>query len=413
MRVDLAFDAVKSCHQQRRIAEIWVAGSVRIADLKAAQVRRLGVSRNANDRAAVARGVTDGNGCLKAWHQTLKGVGRRVRDGAERGNMLQKAAHKPVRLLAEVRVTVVIGEHRLAVLQEQHVYVHAAASLTVDRLGHKGRGLAVLERRVADDVLDHHARVGHLAHLAKLRLDLKLTRAADLRVVVLDGNAGFFHVQAHLAAALIGAVKRLCDMVVTLTGNDHAAAVDVAVPVCLLGVKAHTDLVRRDLPRHIVEEIEFKLGQNEHGVGDAAVTHILLRRAHDVARILIERTVGRIVDDHGIAGHRERRDLAERVDLRGVRVRDKDHIALFDHSVAIVRGVETDAVGHGRLREILCRNGHVAVLAVDIDHFEVHHLDALLTNELHDLLCCFSHCNIPPRFFGKFSARPCRDRPPR
>lgn len=37
----------------------------------------------------------------------------------------------------------------------------------------------------------------------------------------------------------------------------------------------------------------------------------------------------------------------------------------------------------------------------------------LLTNELHDLLCCFSHCNIPPRFFGKFSAQPCRDRPPR
>ena len=318
-----------------------------------------------------------------------------------------------MRLLTEVRVTVVIGEHRLAVLQKQHMDVHSAACLTVDGLGHKGRGLAVLERRVADDILDHHARVGHLAHLAELRLDLKLTRAANLGVVVLNGNAGFFHVQAHLAAALIGAVKRLCDMVVPLTGNDHAAAVDVAVPVCLLGVKAHTDLVRCDLPRHIVEEIEFKLGQNEHGIGNTAVTHILLRRAHDVARILIERTVGGIVDDHGIAGHRERRDLAERVDLRGVRVGDKDHIALFDHSVAIVRGVETDAVGHGRLREVLCRNGHMAVLAVNIDHFKVHHLDALLTNELHDLLCCFSHCNIPPRFFGKFSAQPCRDRPPR
>ena len=116
MRVDLVFDAVKSCHQQRRIAEIRVAGGVRIAQLKAAHIRRLGVGGDADDRAAIARGVSDGDGRLKARHQTLEGVGRRVRDGTERGNMLQKATDEPVRLLAEVRVTVVIGEHRLAVL---------------------------------------------------------------------------------------------------------------------------------------------------------------------------------------------------------------------------------------------------------------------------------------------------------
>ena len=291
--------------------------------------------------------------------------------------------------------------------------MHSAACLTVDGLGHERGTLAVLEGGVVDDVLDEHGRVGHLAHLAELRLDLELARAADLGVVILDGDASLLHAQAHLAAALVGAVERLGNVVVALPRDDDAAAVDVAVPMRLLRVEAHADLVRRDLPRHIVEEIEFKLGQNEHGVGNAAVTHILLRRAHDVARILIERTVGGIVDDHGIAGHRERRDLAERVDLRGVRVRDKDHIALFDHSVAIVRGVKADAVGHGRFGKILGGNGHMAVLAVDIDHFEIDHLDALLTNELHDLLCRFSHWELPPKFMVRLSEQPCRDRPPR
>lgn len=143
-----------------------------------------------------------------------------------------------------------------------------------------------------------------LAHLAELRLDLELARAADLGVVILDGDAGLLHAQAHLAAALVGAVERLGNVVVALPRDDDAAAVDVAVPMRLLGVEAHADLVRRDLPGYIVEEIELKFRQNEHRVGDAGITHILLRRQHDVARILVERAVVGVVDDHGVAGHR-------------------------------------------------------------------------------------------------------------
>ncbi len=291
--------------------------------------------------------------------------------------------------------------------------VHPAAGLAVDGLWHECGALAVLEGGVVDDVLDHHGRVGHFAHLAELRLDLKLARAADLGVVVLDGDAGLLHAQAHLAAALVGAVERLGDVVVALPRDGDAAAIDVAVPMRLLGVEAHADLVRRDFPCHVVEEVELKLRQNEHRVGDAGITHILLRRQHDVARVLVERAVVGIIDDHGVAGHRQGGDLTERVDLRGGGVGDKDHVALFDHGVAVVRGVEADAVGHGRFGEVLRGNGHMAVLAVDIDHFEVHHFDALLTNELHDILCRFSHGKIPPRIFGSVSARPCRDMPPR
>ena len=116
MRVDLVFNAVKTGHQQRRVAEVRVAGGVRIAQLKAAHIRRLGVGGDADDRAAVARGVSDGDGRLKARHQTLEGVGAGIRDGAEGMDVLEKAAHEPVGLLTEMRVAVVVGEHRLAVL---------------------------------------------------------------------------------------------------------------------------------------------------------------------------------------------------------------------------------------------------------------------------------------------------------
>ena len=291
--------------------------------------------------------------------------------------------------------------------------VHSAAGLAVDGLGHERGTLAVLEGGVVDDVLDEHGRVGHFAHLAELRLDLELARAADLGVVILDGDAGLLHAQAHLAAALVGAVERLGNVVVALPRDDDAAAVDVAVPMRLLGVEAHADLVRRDLPGYIVEEIELKFRQNEHRVGDAGITHILLRCQHDVARILVERAVVGVVDDHGVAGHRQGGDLTEGVDLRGSGVGNKDHVALFDHGIAVVRGVEADAVGHGRFGKILGGNGHMAVLAVDIDHFEIDHLDALLTNELHDILCRFSHWELPPKFMVRLSEPPCRDRPPR
>lgn len=66
--------------------------------------------------AAVARGVSDGDGRLKARHQTLEGVGAGIRDGAEGMDVLEKTAHEPVGLPAEMRVAVVVGEHRLAVL---------------------------------------------------------------------------------------------------------------------------------------------------------------------------------------------------------------------------------------------------------------------------------------------------------
>ena len=53
LRVDFVFDAVQSRHQDGGVAQIRIAGGIRVTDFEAAQLRRLGISRNADDGAAI------------------------------------------------------------------------------------------------------------------------------------------------------------------------------------------------------------------------------------------------------------------------------------------------------------------------------------------------------------------------
>ena len=89
--------------------------------------------------------------------------------------------------------------------------VHSAAGLAVDGLGHERGTLAVLEGGVVDDVLDEHGRVGHLAHLAELRLDLELARAAD-RMLDADYALQVTNLLAEADAEIVNAthLNRLC-----------------------------------------------------------------------------------------------------------------------------------------------------------------------------------------------------------
>ena len=81
-RIDLFLHAVKTGHEQGRVAEIRVAGRIGVADLEAAQLRRFRVSRDADDRAAVRGGVADRDRGFKTRDQALEGVGAGVRDRA-------------------------------------------------------------------------------------------------------------------------------------------------------------------------------------------------------------------------------------------------------------------------------------------------------------------------------------------
>ena len=50
---------------------------------------------------------------------------------------------------------------------------------------------------------------------------------------------------------------------------------------------------------------------------------------------------------------------------------------------------------HGVLGEIFCQDGHMAVLAVNVHHFKIDHLDAVFLDHVHDILYAFRH-NITP-----------------
>ena len=380
--IDLILDAIQTCHEDGGVAEVGVTGSVGVAELEAALVRALGVGGDADDRRAVGGGVAHGNGGLKAGHQTLEGVGGGVGQGTQRGDVLEQTAHEVVSRLTEVGVAVVIREHGLTVLEKQHMDVHTAACLAVNGLGHEGSGLAVLEGGVVDDILDLHGGVGHVDHLTQLGLNLELTRSSHLGVVVIDLNAHIFHEHTHLAAALVGDIEGLGNVVILLLGNHYTEALDGAVPVGLASVHSDTDLSAADLPAHLVEEVEFELGEDLHGIGHTAVLHVLHSCADDVAGVLRQGAVLGSVNDHGVTRHGQGGDGAEGVDHGGVGVGDEDHVALLNHSIAVVGGIKADAALHGVLGEVLGGNGDVTVLTVDVYHFEVHHLNALLLDEI-------------------------------
>ena len=75
-------------------------------------------------------------------------------------------------------------------------------------------------------------------------------------MVILHGDARLLHLEAHLAAALIGAIEGLGHMVRPLVGDHVALAVRHAVPVALLGVQTHADGPGLHLPGDAVEEKE-------------------------------------------------------------------------------------------------------------------------------------------------------------
>ena len=69
-------------------------------------------------------------------------------------------------------------------------------------------GLAVLERRVLDDVLEQHEPVGGLQQGAEADVDLGLAGVADLVVLDLDRDAGRLQGQGHLRAQVLVVVGR-------------------------------------------------------------------------------------------------------------------------------------------------------------------------------------------------------------
>lgn len=88
VRIDLVLNAIQPGHQERSVAKIRITGRVRVAEFKPAHVWCLGISRDPDHRATVAGGIAYRDRSFKAGNETLERVGGRIRDGAQRGDML-------------------------------------------------------------------------------------------------------------------------------------------------------------------------------------------------------------------------------------------------------------------------------------------------------------------------------------
>lgn len=228
------------------------------------------------------------------------------------------------------------------------------------------------------------ARTGHLA---QLDLDLQLAGAADLMVVILDVHAPLGKLQADLVAQVKRAVAGQIGVVAIMRAGVKAVVREFpGGPDGLAALQAVADGIRAQGARHAVKHMELVFRPDDHLVRDAESLHVGDGALGDIARILVERAVCRMVDDHDIADHRERRRLDERVDDRRCDVRQEDHVTALNLGIAVVRAVEADAVRHDVLVEAGCGDGQVLPPAAKVDHLEIE--NAMPFWRIKSWICC-------------------------
>src|SRR5260370_4656768 len=140
------------------------------------------------------------------------------------------------------------------------------------------------------------------------------------------------------------------------------------------------------------EEIELSFWAPVADVGDARPLQVVLRFLRDEARVAAVWLAGDRVDD--VTDQEQRLVRQYRIDGRGVRVRDEQHVALIDRLEAADAGpVESEAARKAVLFELGERQAEVLPCARQIDEPDVDHLDALSLRALDHLArACLLAC---------------------
>jgi hypothetical protein len=157
------------------------------------------------------------------------------------------------------------------------------------------------------------------------------------------------------------------------------------VPLPLHRVDSIEAAVGRGLEAHIVEDEELRLGSEVGGVGHPGGEQVLLRLLGDVARVAAVALTGDRVSH--VAVHDERLPGAERIEVRGVRIRDQDHVRFLDLlEPADRRAVEGVAVLELALVEHRSRDRHVLHHPRQVAEPQVDELDVLRLDQLEHLV---------------------------
>ena len=155
------------------------------AELDPLRLRRLGVHRDPDARAAVALRVHEVDGRLVARHEPSIRVRGRRAEREQRRRVREQPADVRASELREARVARLVRHQRRALLPEGLVRVHARAVVAEDRLRHERHALARRARDVLDHVLVGHDLIGHTRQRLVAEVDLALTARCDLVVVEL------------------------------------------------------------------------------------------------------------------------------------------------------------------------------------------------------------------------------------
>ncbi len=149
--------------------------------------------------------------------------------------------------------------------------VHTGAVILEQRLGHEGDYLVVAPGDVLDDVLVHHALVGHYGQGIVLHVDLGLPAAGHFVVVGLDADPQVEQVHHHLGAQVLLGVMRRHGEIPFLIARLVAQVrpfVAACVPFALIGVDEVVAKVDALVKPDIIEDKEFHFRAPETGVRD-------------------------------------------------------------------------------------------------------------------------------------------------
>ena len=188
-------------------------------------------------------------------------------------------------------------------------------------------------------------------------------------------------------------VKGLVDVVAPV-GAAMEAAVGRRVPGApgrLAGFQGKAHAVGLHLIAQGVEHMVFVFRPDDHLVRDAGLLHVGHSPAGHIAGILGKGAVVGLLDHHHVPYEGQGGDLCIRVHNAGGQVWDEYHIAVVHHGIAVVGAVKADAVLHNALVQPLRRDGEMPPTAIQICELEIHHLDAVLLNELPCLLDALEH----------------------
>ena len=213
-----------------RQGQVHIARSVRRPKLDALLGGGASVHGDAHGGAPVPHREEQIDGRFIARHQPPEGVGTGVGEGQQRGSVVQQAADVVQRHWTQSGIPFGVVEKGYTIPHQHLVEMHPIACLAKEGFGHKGHRLIVAGRRHLGHILDLHGGIGTLQQAHQRRLDLHLSRTAHLVMVILDGHAHGFQVQAHLAAQIVEGIPRWVGMVPTVHGNVVAQAAGGSIP---------------------------------------------------------------------------------------------------------------------------------------------------------------------------------------